>query len=79
MFFHLCEVVQIFQRESIFCNKISSGGSLFIKKLVPGGTNFGGSIFTMTQPIVLTITRLLMSGCGQSTRLLGSERVYGNQ
>ena len=48
MFFRLCEVVQIFQRESIFCNKISSGGSLFIKKLVPGGTNFGGSIFTMT-------------------------------
>ena len=48
MCFHLCEVVQIFQRESIFCNKISSGGSLFIKKLVPGGTNFGGSIFTMT-------------------------------
>ena len=37
MFFHLCEVVQIFQRESIF-----------IIKLVPGGTNFGGSIFTMT-------------------------------
>ena len=48
MIFHLCEVVQIFQLESIFCNKISSGGSLFIKKLVPGGTNFGGSIFTMT-------------------------------
>ena len=43
-------MVQIFQRESIFCNKISSGGSLFIKKLVPGGTNFGGSIFTMTCP-----------------------------
>ena len=37
-----------FQRESIFCNKISSEGSLFIKKLVPGGNNFGGSIFTMT-------------------------------
>ena len=51
MFFHLCEVVQIFQRESIFCNKISSGGSLFIKKLVPGGTNFGGSIFTMTDTL----------------------------
>ena len=50
MFFHLCEVVQIFQRESIFCNKISSGRSLFIKKLVPGGTNFEGSIFTMTGP-----------------------------
>ena len=30
-----------FQRESIFCSKISSGGSLFIEKLVPGGTNFG--------------------------------------
>ena len=30
MFFHLCEVVQIFQRESIFCNNISSGGSLLI-------------------------------------------------
>ena len=29
-------------------SKISSGGSLFSKKLVPGGTNFGGSIFTMT-------------------------------
>ena len=50
MFFHLCEVVQIFQRESIFCNKRSSGGALFIKKLVPGGTNYGGSIFTMTVP-----------------------------
>ena len=45
---HLWEVVQIFQRESIFCSKISSKGSLFIEKLVPGGTNFGGSIFTMT-------------------------------
>ena len=54
MFFHLCEVVQIFQRESIFCNKISSGGSLFIKKLVPGGTNFGGSIFTMTRACRIT-------------------------
>ena len=46
-------MVQIFQRESIFCNKISSGGSLFIKKLVPGGTNFGGSIFTMTGTLFL--------------------------
>ena len=48
-------MVQIFQRESIFCRKISSGGSLFIKKLVPGGggggTNLGGSIFTMTVPL----------------------------
>ena len=43
-------MVQIFQRGSKFFSKISSGGSLFIKKLVPGGTNFGGSIFTMTWP-----------------------------
>ena len=42
---HRREVVQIFQRESIFCSKISSGGSLFIEKLVPGGTNFGGVHF----------------------------------
>ena len=41
-FFHLWEVVQIFQRESIYCSKISSRGSLFIEKLVPGGANFGG-------------------------------------
>ena len=40
-FFHLWEVVQIFQRESIFCSKISSGGSVFIKKLVPGENQFG--------------------------------------
>ena len=30
------------------CSKISSRGSLFIEKLVPGGTNFGESILTMT-------------------------------
>ena len=29
MFFHLWEVVQIFQRESIFCSKISSGRNQF--------------------------------------------------
>ena len=50
------EGLRSFQRESIFCSKISSRGSLFIEKLVPGGTNFfffflggGGSIFTMTE------------------------------
>ena len=48
MFFHLWEVVEIFQREFISCSKISSGGFLFIEKLVPEGTNFGVSIFTMT-------------------------------
>ena len=52
-------MVQIFQRESIFCDKISSGESLFIEKLVPGGTNFGGSIFTMT--VVPTIGPLWAS------------------
>ena len=54
MFFHLWEVVQIFQRESIICSKLSSGGSLFIEKLVPGGTNFGGSVFTMTGVLILS-------------------------
>ena len=42
--------VQIFQRGSKFSSKISSGGSIFFEKLVPGGTNFGGSIFTVTSP-----------------------------
>ena len=43
--------LRAFQRESIFCSKISSGGSSFMGKLVPGGTNFGGGggIFTMTE------------------------------
>ena len=53
-------MVQIFQRESIFCSKISSGGYVFIKKLVPGGTNLGGgSIFTMTGPLVKSPESLL--------------------
>ena len=41
-FFDLWEVVQIFQKESIFCSKISSGGSLFISF---GGNQFWGSPF----------------------------------
>ncbi len=47
---HDFEGVQIFQRGSKFTcsSKISSGGSIFLEKLVPGGTNFGGSIFTVT-------------------------------
>ena len=36
------EGLRSFQRESIFCSKISSRGFLFIEKLVPGGTNFLG-------------------------------------
>ena len=49
--FHLCEVVQIFQQESIF--------PYLSIKLVPGGTNLGGSIFTMTvATICLTIEHL---------------------
>ena len=35
------------------CSKISSGGSLFIEKFNPGGTNFEGSIFTITVHIDL--------------------------
>ena len=35
------EGLRSFERESIFCSKVSCRGSLFIKKLVPGGTNFG--------------------------------------
>ena len=62
--FHLWEVVQIFQRESIFCRKISSGGSLFIKKLVPGGTNLGGSIFTMTRVSLASQTHFRKRGKG---------------
>ena len=50
-------MVQNFQRESIFCSKIRFGGSLFIKKLLPGGNQFLGSIFTMTDP---TPTRLAL-------------------
>ena len=38
-------MVQIFQRGSKFFSKISSGGSLFIKKLVPGGNQFWGVHF----------------------------------
>ena len=45
----------MFQRGTKFFSKISSGGSLFIKKLVPGGTNFGGSIFTMTVPQLVNL------------------------
>ena len=41
----------MFQRGSKFYNKISSGGSIFFEKLVPGGTNFGGS---MTEHVILT-------------------------
>ncbi len=44
----LREGVQMFQRRSKFSSEISSGGSIFLEKLVPGGTNLGGSIFTVT-------------------------------
>ena len=40
--------VQMFLRGSKFYSKISSGGSIFFKKLVSWGTNFGRSIFAMT-------------------------------
>ena len=41
----------MFQRGSKFYSKISSGGSIFSEKFVPVGTNFGGSIFAMTEPV----------------------------
>ena len=46
----------MFQRGSKFYSKISSSGSIFIKKLVPGGTNFGGSIFAVTRPFRFNYT-----------------------
>ena len=49
--FHLWEAVQIFQRESIFCGKITSGVSIYRQislgggEPILGGTNFGGNQF----------------------------------
>ena len=43
--FHLWEVVQIFQREPIFCTKISSGESLLYRKISSGGYQFWGVHF----------------------------------
>ena len=61
----ICSRSTLFHLEEFFrgnpysCSKISFRGSLFIEKLVPGsgGTNFGGSIFTMTD---LTSTQLAL-------------------
>ena len=47
--FHLWEVVQIFQRESIFCSKTSSGG-LFIKKISLRGEPILGGPFLRPWP-----------------------------
>ena len=45
-FFHLWKVVQIFQRESRFCSKISSGGVLIHQKICSGGEPIlGGGLF----------------------------------
>ena len=74
--------VQIFQRGSKFSSKISSGGSIFFEKLVPGGTNFGGSIFTVTGPpflfhnIAVTCTCMLsMQQFCTQTRVLNLKSV----
>ncbi len=40
----------MFQRRSKFSSEISSGGVHILEKLVPGGTNLGGSIFAVTGP-----------------------------
>ncbi len=42
----------MFQRRSKFSSEISSGGSIFLEKLVPGGTNLGGSIFAVTGIVI---------------------------
>ena len=64
------EGLRSFQRESIFCSKISSGGSSFIKKLVPGGTNlcvWGGGHFNHDRT-------LLASNPGFPFRILSRSR-----
>ena len=52
----------MFQRGSKFYSKISSGGSIFSEKLVPGGTNFGGSIFAMTVTPITINAHLTVGG-----------------
>ena len=59
----------MFQRGSKFYSKISSGGSIFCKKLVPGGTNFGGSIFAVTQLVHAACSRLRFR-CRRNHRLM---------
>ena len=44
-------MVQIFQRESIFCRKISSGGVLIYQKISSGGNQFGGVHFYHDSPL----------------------------
>ena len=63
------EGLRSFQRESIFCSKISSGGSLFIEKLVLGGTNFGGVHFYHDKT-------LLASNPGFPFRILSHSRFF---
>ncbi len=57
---YLREGVQMFQRRSKFSSEISSGGSIFLDKLVPGGTNLGGSIFAVTDPWPDWLTGVLL-------------------
>ena len=43
----------MFQRGSKFYSKISFGGPYFSKNLFRGGTNLGGSIFAVTDPLAI--------------------------
>ena len=58
-------MVQIFQRESIFCRKISSGESLFIKKLVPGGTNL---VVSCPHPLTRPYLRKVAAYCKETSK-----------
>ena len=66
------EGLRSFQRESIFCSKISSRGSLFIEKLVPEGTNFflGGGVHFYHD------RTLLASNPGFPFRILSHSRFF---
>ena len=65
MLFHQWEVVQIFQRESVFCSKISSG-VLIYQKIGSGGNQFWGVHFYHDT----TFSLLLISVLSVSVRQL---------
>ncbi len=62
------EGVQMFQRRSKFSSEISSGGSIFLEKLVPGGTNLGGSIFAVTGSLALLASPTWLASAPPSCR-----------
>ena len=62
-------MVQIFQRESIFCGKVSSGGPYLSKNNLGGG----GSIFIVTGLLAFTET---MSFCKLDSTAKHFEDIY---